>query len=213
MNALTLLIASSLASTWAIDPAHAQAKFTVRHMMVMDVVGTLGKVNGTLELNDKDPTRSTVDVSIEVDPQTQEAKRDTHLRSPDFFDVDRFPKATFKSKKVSKAGKNRFKVTGELTLRDVTKETTLDVQLTPEFVHPFTKQPVRAAVATGKINRLDYGLKWQVPMQNNALFVSNDVRIEVSAELTPPQARPEEAAKQETRPAEALKPDAGAAKK
>jgi len=205
--ALAVVLVPSIASaaTWVIDPAHAQAKFTVKHMMVMDVTGTLGKVTGTIEMDEKDPTKSTLEVSIDVDPNTQEAKRDTHLKGPDFFDVEKFPKATFKSKKIAKAGKDKFKVTGDLTLRDVTKETTFDVSLTPQFEHPFTKAPVRAVTATGKINRLDYGLKWQVPMANNALFVGNDVKIELSAEIGPKPAEQAEAAKEEAKPA----PDAG----
>ena len=190
-------------STWVVDPSHAQAKFTVKHMMVMDVIGTLGKVNGTIDMDEKDPTKSTVDIAIDVDPNTQEAKRDAHLKGPDFFDVEKFPKATFKSKKIAKAGKDKFKVTGDLTLRDVTKEVVVDVTLTPEFMHPFTKAPVRAATATTKINRLDYGLKWQVPMANNSLFVGNDIKIEVTAEIGPKQAEEaqKEAAQESTKPA------------
>ena len=193
----------AVAGTWVVDPAHAQAKFTVKHMMVMDVVGTLGKVNGTVEMDEKDFTRSTVELVIDVDPNTQEAKRDAHLKGPDFFDVEKFPKATFKSKKIAKAGKDKFKVTGDLTLRDVTKEVVVDVTLTPEYMHPFTKAPVRAAVGTTKINRLDYGLKWQVPMANNSLFVANDVKIEVSAEIAPKpaEAAQAEAAQESTKPA------------
>lgn len=193
----------AFAGTWVVDPAHAQAKFTVKHMMVMDVTGTLGKVNGTIEMDEKDMTKSTVEISIDVDPNTQEAKRDAHLKGPDFFDVEKFPKATFKSKKIAKAGKDKFKVTGDLTLRDVTKEVVVDVTMTPEYTHPFTKAPVRAVVGTTKINRLDYGLKWQVPMANNALFVGNDVKIEVNAEISPKQAEAaqQEAAKEETKPA------------
>lgn len=210
-NAVTALLvvlpAVASAATWVVDPAHAQAKFTVKHMMVMDVTGTLGKVTGTVEMDEKDPTKSSIDINIDVDPQTQEPKRDAHLKGPDFFDVEKFPKATFKSKKVAKAGKDRFKVTGDLTLRDVTKEVVVEVSLTPEFVHPFTKAPVRAAVATTKINRLDYGLKWQVPMANNSLFVGNEVKIEVTAEIGPKPAEQAEAAKEETKPAAA---DAGA---
>ncbi len=204
--AVVLFPSFASASPWVVDPAHAQAKFTVKHMMVMDVTGTLGKVTGGIEFDEKDPTKSTLDVTIDVDPNTQEAKRDTHLKGPEFFDVDKFPKATFKSKKIAKAGKDKFKVTGDLTLRDVTKETTFDVTLTPQFEHPFTKQPVRAVTATGKINRLDYGLKWQVPMANNALFVGNDVKIELNAEIGPkPAEAAAEPAKEEAKPA----PDAG----
>src|SRR3954465_3190041 len=95
---LVVFPALASASSWVIDPAHAQAKFTVKHMMVMDVSGTLGKVTGNVEMDDKDIAKTTVDVAIEIDPQTQEPKRDEHLKSPDFFDVQKFPKATFKSK-------------------------------------------------------------------------------------------------------------------
>jgi polyisoprenoid-binding protein YceI len=175
----------AFAGTWEIDPAHTSARFTVKHMMVSDVSGTLGRTTGTVDLDDKDPTHSKVDLSIEVHPQTQEAKRDTHLESPDFFDVAKFPKATFKSKKVERAGENKLKVTGELTLKDVTKEVTLDVTLIPEVTNPFSKQPVRGAIATATINRLDWGLKWNAPMANNQLVVGNDVKIEFVTELGP----------------------------
>jgi polyisoprenoid-binding protein YceI len=211
MNALPLLIALSTGSTWVVDPAHAQAKFSVKHMMVMDVTGTLGKVSGTLDMDDKDPSKSKVDITIDVDPQTQEEKRDKHLRSADFFDVEKFPKATFTAKTIKKAGKDKYKVTGPLQLKDVTKDVTFDVTLSPEFPNPFNKAPTRAVSGTATINRLDWGLKWQVPMANNALFVGNDVKIEFAAELKPPeQPKAEEApAKGEAAPAK----DAGAAPK
>jgi polyisoprenoid-binding protein YceI len=209
MTALPLVVALAAGSNWSIDPAHAQAKFTVRHMMVMDVTGTLGKVSGTIDLNDKDPTKSKVDVSIEVDPQTQEEKRDKHLRSHDFFDVEKFPKATFTAKTIKKAGKDKFKVTGPLQLRDVSKDVTFEVTLSPEFPNPFNKSPTRAVVATATINRLDWGLTWQVPMANSGLYVGNDVKIELSAEIKPPEPPQAEAddEKGETGPGK----DAGAA--
>jgi polyisoprenoid-binding protein YceI len=185
MTAIAAVAAVALASTWELDPSHTSARFTVKHMMVSDVSGTLGRTTGTVELDEKDLTRSKVDLAIEVKPQTQEAKRDAHLESPDFFDVAKFPKATFKSKKVEKAGENRLKVTGDLTLRDVTKEVTLDVTLLPEVTNPFSKAPVRGAIATGTINRLDWGLKWNMPMANNQLVVGNDVKIDFVTELAP----------------------------
>jgi polyisoprenoid-binding protein YceI len=215
MLSLALVATVTVGSTWALDPQHAQAKFTVRHMMVMDVTGTLGKVSGTVEMDDKDVTKSTIDVTIHVDPQTQEEKRDKHLHSPDFFDVDKFPTATFKSKTIKKAGKDKYKVTGALTLRDVTKDVTFDVTMSPEFPNPFSKAPTRAVAATATINRLDYGLKWQVPMANNALFVGNDVKIEFSSEMKPPEPPKAEEAKPADAGAAAAKPapDAGAAPK
>lgn len=199
--ALVAIPSFAFAAPWVVDSAHAQAKFTVKHMMVMDVTGTLGKVNGTIDWDEKDPTKSQIEVSIDVDPNTQEAKRDTHLKGPDFFDVEKFPKATFKSKKIAKAGKDKFKLTGDLTLKDVTKEVVFEMTLTPEYIHPFTKGPVRAATATAKINRLDYNLKWQVPMANNALFVGNDVKIEIGAEIMPKPAEEAKPAAEEAKPA------------
>jgi polyisoprenoid-binding protein YceI len=203
--ALAVVVSSvAFASPLVIDSAHAQAKFTVRHMMISDVTGTLGKLSGTIDMDEKDPTKSTVDATIEVDPNTNEEKRDKHLKSADFFDVEKFPKATFKSKKIAKAGKDKFKVTGDLTLRDVTKEAVFEVTLTPPTENPFSHQPTRGVTATTKINRLDYGLKWNMPMANNALLVGNDVKIDITAELTPPKpVEPEAAAKEEAKPADA----------
>ena len=177
--------ALALASSWEIDPSHASSRFTVKHLMISDVSGTLGRTTGTVELDDKDLTRSKVDLSIDVKPDTQEPKRDGHLESADFFDTAKFPKATFTSKRIQKAGENKLKVTGDLTLKDVTKEVTLDVTLLPEVTNPFTKAPARGAIATGTINRLDWGLKWNMPMANNQLVVGNDVRIDFVAELSP----------------------------
>jgi len=212
VSALLVMFPAVVSATpLVIDPAHAQAKFTVRHMMVMDVTGTLGKVSGNVDLDDKDPTKSTVDITIDVDPQTQEAKRDEHLKSPDFFDVQKFPKVTFKSKKIAKAGKDKVKVTGDLTIKDVTKEVTLEATISPPIENPFSHQPTRAVVASGKINRTDFGLKWNMPMANNALLVGNEVKIDFNAELTPPKPPEAEkaAAKEEAKPAPAA--DAGKA--
>lgn len=182
--ATALLTSLALASSWELDPAHTSARFTVKHMMISDVSGTLGRTTGTVDLDEKDVTRSKIDLSIEVKPQTQEPKRDAHLESPDFFDVAKFPRATFRSKKIVKAGE-QLKVTGDLTLKDVTKEVTLDVTLLPEVTNPFSKQPARGAIATGTLNRLDFGLKWNMPMANNQLVVGNDVKIDFVAELAP----------------------------
>ncbi|MBK7859548.1 MAG: YceI family protein [Archangiaceae bacterium] len=203
VSALVVFPALAYAAPMVVDPAHSQAKFTVKHLMVSDVSGTLGKVSGNVELDEKDAAKSTVEIGIDVDPQTQEPKRDEHLKSPDFFDVQKFPKATFKSKKIAKAGKDKFKVTGDLTLKDVTKEVTLDTTLSAPIENPFSHAPTRAVVATGKIKRSDFGLKWNMPLANNGLLVSDEVRIEFTAELTPP--KPPEAekapAKEEAKPA------------
>jgi len=185
MTPAALVAALALASTWELDPSHTSARFTVKHMAISDVSGTLGRTTGTVELDEKDVTRSKVELAIDVSPQTQEPKRDAHLASADFFDTQKFPKATFKSKKVEKAGENKLKVTGDLTLKDVTKEVALDVMLLPEVTNPFSKQPARGAIATGTIDRTAWGLKWNMPMANNQLVVGNEVRIDFVTELSP----------------------------
>src|SRR5450759_3562282 len=134
-----LVPALARASTWDIDPAHTSIEFSVRHMMVSTVKGQFEKLKGTLELDDKDVTKSTVEVTIDVGSvNTHEAKRDGHLKSPDFFDTAKFPASTFKSTKVQKAGKNKLKVTGNLSLHGVTKPVVLEVEgPTEAFKTPF----------------------------------------------------------------------------
>jgi polyisoprenoid-binding protein YceI len=182
---IAVLPFAASAATWEIDSSHAAAKFSVRHMMLTDVTGTLGKVSGTVDYDDKEPQKAKVDLTIDIDPNTQEPKRDAHLKSADFFDAEKFPQARFKSKKVEKNG-DQLKVTGDLTLKGVSKEVTLDVNVLPEVVNPFSKQPARAGTATGTINRAEWGLKWNMPMANNGLVVGNEVKIEVAAELKKP---------------------------
>jgi polyisoprenoid-binding protein YceI len=127
---LSVVGAGSLAHAgeWAIDSSHSAAHFSVRHMMVSDVRGTFEKVTGTVNLDDKEPSKSEVDVKIDVASlETRDDKRDEHLKSPDFFDAANHPQITFKSTQIKKAGKDKYKVTGDLTMKGVTKPVTLDV--------------------------------------------------------------------------------------
>src|SRR5450759_1588388 len=120
------------ASMWKIDPAHTSAQFAVRHLMVSTVRGTLGPVSGILKLDEADPTKSSVEASIDVNGiDTREPKRDTHLKSPDFFDAAKYPAVTFKSKKVAKVSDSKFQATGDLTIHGVTKEVVLEVEGSP----------------------------------------------------------------------------------
>lgn len=181
------LFASSLAlagTTWDVDPAHAQANFTVKHMMVTNVTGNLGDVKGTVEIDDKDLTKSKVEVTIDVAGlNTKMAKRDDHLRSPDFFDAAKFPTITFKSTKIEKAGE-KLKVTGDLTMKGVTKPVTLEAELSKEVENPFTKAPTRAVTATGSLDREQWGLTWNKPMANSGLLVGKEVKLAIDVELT-----------------------------
>jgi polyisoprenoid-binding protein YceI len=182
LTLLALVPSLAFASSWQVDSAHASAKFSVKHMMLTDVTGSLGRVSGTADLDDKDVTKSKVELTVDVAPDTQEQKRDDHLKSPDFFDVAKFPQAKFVSKKVAKNG-DALKVTGDLTMHGVTKEVTLDVTVLPEVQNPFSKAPTRAVIATGELNREEWGLKWNMPMANNGVVVGKEVKINFVSEL------------------------------
>jgi polyisoprenoid-binding protein YceI len=166
-------------------------EFSVRHMMVSTVKGRFEKIKGTVELDDKDVTKSTVEVTIDLGSvNTNEPKRDTHLKSPDFFDVAKFPTATFKSTRVQKAGKNKLKVTGELSLHGVSKPVVLEVEgPTDAFKTPFGTT-VRGVHATGKIDRKDFEIGWNKVLDNGGVVVGNEVSLELNAELTEKVAAP-----------------------
>ena len=179
------LSAGAATTDWKIDPAHSSAQFSVRHMAISTVRGAFSKVNGAIVLDDKDISKSTVDVTIDVTTvDTREPGRDNDLRSDHFFDVAHFPTMTFKSKKVEQAAPGKLKVTGDLTIRGTTKEVVLDVEgPTAPVKDPWGNQ--RAAVnATAKINRQDFGVKWNATMDNGGLVVGDDVNITIDVEMT-----------------------------
>lgn len=192
-----ILIAALLSSTaavaapWNIDSGHASANFSVRHMMISDVTGTLGEVKGTIDLDEKDISRSKVEASIDVaGVNTKNQKRDDHLRSPDFFDAAKFPAITFKSTKIEKTGQDKLSITGNLTIRGTTKPVVLQAELTPEVQNPFSKATTRGATATTTINREDFGLTWNMPLANNGLLVGKDVKISLALEFVKQDTKP-----------------------
>lgn len=173
------------ATTWEIDPSHTSIQFSVRHMMATTVKGQFEKVKGTLELDDKDITKSTVEVTIDVaSVNTNDPKRDGHLKSPDFFDVAKFPTATFKSTKVQKAGKNKLKVTGDLTLHGITKPVVLEVEGPSQAYQTPFGTTVRGIHATGKIDRKDFQISWNKALDNGGLLVGNEVSLDLNAEVS-----------------------------
>jgi polyisoprenoid-binding protein YceI len=170
---------------WRIDRSHSAANFSVRHMMVSTVRGQLGPITGTVEYDGKDVRTIKADVSIDVNGiNTQNQGRDNHLRSADFFDVANHPALTFKSKRVEPAGTGRFKLIGDLTLHGTTKEVALDVEGPTPAIKD--QRGVRiGASATTKINRLEYGLKWNNMIEAGPV-VSDEVNITIDLELTRP---------------------------
>jgi len=178
------LPAAAATSTWQLDPAHSAAQFSVRHFAISTVRGAFSSVKGTVIFDDKDVTKASVDVTIDVSTvDTREPKRDQDLKSDHFFDVDNFPTMTFKSTKVESAGADKLKITGDLTIRGVTKSVVLDVD-GPTAAIKDTYGNQRAAVsATTKVNRQDFGVKWNATMDNGGVVVGDDVSITIDAEM------------------------------
>ena len=171
-------------STWQIDPAHSSFQFKIRHLTVSNVRGEFDKSGGTVTLNDQDPASLRVEVSIEAGSvNTHHVKRDEHLRSPDFFDVAKFPLITFVSKKVVQDGMNRLKVTGDLTIKGITKEVTVNVEGPTAEIKDPTGNLRRGATGTAKINRRDFGMIWNRVLDTGGVLVGEDVDISIEVEL------------------------------
>jgi len=185
---LTLVLLAALAapafaqSTWEIDPAHSNVQFGVRHMMISTVHGKLPKLTATATGDEKDPAQAGVQASIDVASiDTGDEKRDAHLKSPDFFDAEKFPTITFKSTKVEAAGDRRYKLHGDLTMHGVTKPVVLDVEATPE-VKGMRGETRAGARATTKINRKDFGISWSKSMDGGGVVVGDEVEVTIDVE-------------------------------
>ncbi len=175
---------NALAATYALDPAHTVIGFKVKHLMIANVKGVFEKFKGTVVIDDKDITRSTVNVSIDIASiNTNIAKRDEHLRSGDFFDAATYPTMTFVSTSVEKAGANRLNVTGNLTLRGVTRPVVLSVEGPTAEVKSPQGVTKRGASATTSINRQDYGVSWNKKLDAGGVVVGDEVQISIDAEL------------------------------
>lgn len=171
-------------STWNIDPTHSHAEFKIRHLMISYVKGSFPKVSGVLTLDDADLANSSVDASIDVASiQTRDEQRDGHLKSADFFDVEKYPAMTFKSTKVSVTGAGVGTVEGDLTIRNVTKPVVFDVEgPTAPVKDPWGNQRV-AVSATTKISRSEFGLTFNAPMETGGVMLGDDVTITLDVEF------------------------------
>jgi len=174
----------TLASTWSIDPEHSNVGFRVRHLMVSNVKGSFETFVGTVDINDNEIAKSRVEVSIDTNSiNTNVQKRDEHLRGADFFDVAKYPAMTFVSKKVAEAGKDKLKVTGDLTLHGVTRQVVLDVEgPTKEIKDPWGHIR-KGATATAKINRKDFGLVWNKALETGGVAVGEEITITLEIEM------------------------------
>jgi polyisoprenoid-binding protein YceI len=175
--------ATPTATTWKIDPAHSQIEFSVRHMMITTVKGRFAGVEGTVHLDEANPAAASVDVRIDAASiDTREAQRDAHLRSADFFDVDRFPHLTFTATRGLERQGGRSTLAGDLTIHGVTRPVVLDVTEEGRGRDPWGGERLGFS-ATAKIKRSDFGLTWNQTLETGGVLVSDDVRISLDLEL------------------------------
>ena len=170
-----------VAGVYTIDPMHTTVEFIGRHLMITKVRGRFTKVSGTITIADE-PEQSHVEVDIDTASiDTGIADRDTHLRSPDFFDVDKYPALTFRSTKVEAGKSGTWDVTGDLTVRDVTRPVTLEVDFDGASASPFGDERIAFSAAT-EIDREDWGLTWNVALETGGVLVGKKVRIELNVQ-------------------------------
>ncbi|MFI5754067.1 YceI family protein [Streptomyces sp. NPDC051569] len=181
---------AALTGEYTTDPTHTSLSFTVRHAMVTNVRGTFGEVEGFLQLDGSNPSASSASFDVSMTSiDTGVADRDGHLRSADFFDVEQFPKMTFRSTAIEPVDDETYRVTGDLTIKDVTKPFTVDLEFTGSATDPFGNQRVGFEGST-TILRADWGLTWNAALETGGVLVSDKVKLnfDVSAIKKAPEA-------------------------
>lgn len=177
-------------STWTIDPAHTQAEFSAKHMMITTVRGHFGGATGTIDFDPADPANTSVEAILDASTiDTGQAQRDGHLKSPDFLDAENYPTITFKSTKVEKAG-DGYRISGDLTIKDVTKPVVLEVDFLGIVPNMQGGRHAGFAART-KIDREDWGLTWNVGLEAGGWLVGREVTI--SIDVAADQVAPEKA--------------------
>jgi len=170
-------------TAWKLDPAHTTVEFSAKHMMITTVRGRISEVEGTIYTDERNPANSSVEAVLKpASLDTRSEQRDEHLRSADFLDTEKFPEITFRSKRVE-GSKEKFKLTGDLTIRGTTKEITLDVTFEGRQKDPWGGERVGFS-ATGKIDRREFGLTWNQALEAGGVLVGNDIKINVEAQAT-----------------------------
>lgn len=178
------LPAAAPAGTWELDSAHTGVQFKVRHLMVSYVRGDFEKVSGEIIYDEQDVSKSSADITIDVASiNTRVAKRDKHLRSPDFLDVAKHPSITFKSKKVEKTGNGKLKMTGDLTIRGATREVVLEVEGPTPPIKDLQGKTRVGGIASTRINRKDFGLTWNKALETGGVVVGDEVEITIDIEI------------------------------
>ncbi|RCK72613.1 MAG: Protein yceI precursor [Ignavibacteriae bacterium] len=182
---ITILFINILSAqtVWKIDPVHSNVEFTVSHLVISDVTGRFKEFEGTLTHTKPDFTDAKIEAVINVKSvDTDNEKRDQHLLTPDFFNVEKFPTIKFSSKSVSKTGENAYKIMGDLTINGVTKPVTLEAKYRGQTTDPWGN--VKSAFkATTSIDRFDYDVKWNAPLGSGGLVVGKTVDITLNIQL------------------------------
>jgi polyisoprenoid-binding protein YceI len=171
-----------IATTWTLDPSHTTIEFSAKHLMITTVKGRFTAMEGTVTVPSDSPAAASVDITIQaasVDTRTEQ--RDQHLRSADFLDVEKFPTITFRSTKIAGSGE-QFTMTGDLTIHGTTRSVTLDVTNEGVAKDPWGGTRMGFS-ATGKIDRREFGLVWSQALETGALLVSNDIKIQIEAQV------------------------------
>jgi polyisoprenoid-binding protein YceI len=164
-------------STWAIDPTHSEIGFKVKHMMFTNVSGKFNQFDATIENEDDDFTTSKISFSAEVNSvDTANADRDNHLRSADFFDVEAFARLSFKSTSIQKSNEGLYQVSGDLTIKDVTKNVTFETEYSGLMKDPWGNTKIGLSI-NGKINRKDFGLTWNAALETGGVLVGEDIKL------------------------------------
>ncbi len=184
--ALVPALALAQTSTWNVDAAHSRVGFSVKHLVISDVKGEFSKLSGTAQIDDADLSKSSVEATIDAGSvDTRDAKRDGHLKSPDFFDAAKYPTITFKSTKVVPGKDGELTITGDLTMRGVTKPVTLEGTLSKAITDPWGLTR-RGASFTGKIDRKEWGVSWSKVTDVGAV-VGDEVKLDIQAEIVKEQ--------------------------
>lgn len=177
------VFANAQTSQWGYDDTHAKVGFSISHFGISETEGKFTKFSGSVLSDKPDFSDAKIDITIDVNSINTEApQRDAHLKSADFFDVAKFPSIVFKSKKLTAAGKNKYKLTGDITIHGVTKEIILDVIYKGTVVDPY-KNTKAGFKLSGTLNRNDFGLSWNGKLASGEILVGNEVELMINIEL------------------------------
>lgn len=174
---------NTIKTNWIIDPTHSEIGFKVKHLMITNVKGSFKDFNALVSTTGED--FSTSGISVQINPasvDTGVADRDTHLKSPDFFDVENFKEITFAGGRLTKTGDDNFTLQGDLTIKGVTRPVTLEAEFSGMMTDPWGNKKA-GFVVTGKINRKDWGLNWNAALETGGVLVSEEVRINCEVQL------------------------------